>query len=201
MLERARGNEPQITADLQQIARDVSAEMAGLENKFKAEESLTRKIAEGSVKNIRKLFESGYPLESSIEESVKIRAERNNDALRYTFIFQFEKYVFGVKQSLQKLKQTGFEVSESKIWNAWKNIGMPFDKGYRGINITIISSRKQIFELQFHTGASYKLKTETHFLYEELRLLETSDERKDEIIRKLIETAQAVKVPKGVKKL
>ena len=105
---QAGKNEPEITKELQKIASEVSAEMIGLENKLKSEESLTRKIAEGSVKNVRKLFESGNSLENAIEEVTKIRAERNNDTLRYTFLFSFEKYVFGFRQSLQKLKQSGF---------------------------------------------------------------------------------------------
>lgn len=201
LLQQAENNEPPITTDLQKIALEVSAEMVGLEEKFKSEESLTRKITETSVRNVRKFSESGYSLKNAIEEAVKIRAERNNDTLRYTFIFSFEKYVFGFRQSLQKLNQKGFNVPENKIWNAWKNIGTVFDKGYRGINITIFSSQGQVFELQFHTKASYELKTETHFLYEELRRLKTSRQRENEIIQELVEMAQAVRVPKGVKKL
>lgn len=201
LLKRAQKHEPQITKDLQNIASEVSAEMVGLEDRFKTEESLTRKIAEGSVKNVRKFFESGYSLENAIEKAVKMRAERNNDTLRYTFIFSFEKYVFGFKQSLQKLKQNGFKVPEDKIWNAWKNIGTIFDKGYRGINITIISSQGQVFELQFHTRSSHKLKTETHVLYEELRGLKNSHERENEIIQELVKMAETVRVPKGVKTL
>jgi hypothetical protein len=121
--------------------------------------------------------------------------------LRYTFIFSEEKYVFGVKFSLQKLKQNNFTVPENKIWNAWKNIETVFDKGYRGINITVFSSHEQIFELQFHTKASYKLKTNTHLLYEELRLIKTSHKRKNVIVQELLKLAQAVSIPKGVKKL
>ncbi len=102
---------------------------------------------------------------------------------------------------MEKLKQTGYEVPENKIWNAWKNIGTLFDKGYRGINMTIISSRKQIFELQFHTRASYELKTETHFFYEESRQNRTSLKRKIEIAEIVIGLAEKVKIPKGIKKL
>ena len=44
LLKQAKENEPTITADLQSITRKISAEMAGLENKFKTEMSLTRKL-------------------------------------------------------------------------------------------------------------------------------------------------------------
>ena len=201
LLKRAHAHEPGITADLQKTALEVAAEMIGLEHKFKSEESLTRKIAENSIRNVRKLLELEYFLEEAIAETIETKARDINDYLRYTFVFSDENYVFGFKSSLQKLKQNNFTVPENKIWNAWKNIGTLFDKGYRGINITIFSSQGQIFELQFHTEASFKLKTETHFFYEELRIRKTARERKNEIVQKLLKVAQAVSVPKGVKKL
>ena len=141
-------NEPQITEDLQKIASEVSAEMVGLEHKFKTEDSLTRKL----VNRAAKIFE--YELKQEFSEARAVRAtflelvEEQNDVLRYTFVLPFEKYIFGFRNSLEKLKRKDYEIPEDKIWNAWKNIGTSFDKGYRGINITIISSQKQIFELQ-----------------------------------------------------
>jgi hypothetical protein len=161
------------------IASEVVAEIVGLEHKLKSEESLTRKISDESAKSAKSFVGFGYSIDEAIEKSTKRQAERNNDALRYTFIFSFEKYVFGFRQSLQKLKQKGFEITENKIWNAWKNIGTTFDKGYRGINITVISSQGQIFELQ----------------------LQTSQARKVEIAEIIIELAKKVKTPKGVNKL
>jgi hypothetical protein len=46
LLEHARRREPPITEDLQKIALEVSAEVIGLEYRFKSQESLTRKITE-----------------------------------------------------------------------------------------------------------------------------------------------------------
>ncbi len=201
LLKRAQTHEPSITKDLEKIALEVSAQMIGLENVFKSEESLSRKISDESAKSAKIFIDLGYSINEAIEKSTEQQAKRNNDALRYTFLFPFEKYVFGFKKFLGKLKLNGYEITENKIWNAWKNIGTTFDKGYRGINITVISSRKQKFELQFHTRASYKLKNETHFLYEESRQSQTSKERKIEIAEIIIELAQKVKIPKGVKKL
>lgn len=201
LLTQAVKNEPNITKDLQKIALEVAAEMIGLEHKIKSEESLMRKISDESAKSAKSFIDLGYSTDEVIEKSTRRQAERNNDALRYTFLFPFEKYIFGFKRSLGKLKENGYEIAESKIWNAWKNIGTIFDKGYRGINITVISSRKQIFELQFHTRASYELKTETHFLYEESRQNQTLQKRKVKIAEIIIELAEKVKTPKGVKKL
>ena len=177
LLKQVLRNAPEITPNLQKIAAEVAAEMVGLEHKFKTEESLIRKLTNESVKSAKSFVNSGYLIDEAIEKSTKLQAERNNDALRYTFVFPFEKYVFGFKQSLEKLKQSGYRISENKIWNAWKNIGTAFDKGYRGINITAFSSQAQVFELQFHTRSSYELKTKTHYLYEESRQSQTSQER------------------------
>ena len=201
LLEQASKNESQITADLQKIALEVGAEIVGLENRFKTRESLTRKLIKESIASFKSLVDFGYSFDEAIEKSTKRQAKRFNDALRYTFLFPYEKYVFGFKQALEKLKQNDYKIPENKIWNAWKNIGTTFDKGYRGINITVISSRKQVFELQFHIRASYELKNETHYFYEESRQSETLPERKIEIAEKIIKLAQEVKTPKGVKKL
>jgi hypothetical protein len=68
---------------------------------------------------------------------------------------------------------------------------------YRGINITIISSQKQMFELQLHTRDSFRVKTETHGLYDEQRNPKTSDDRKREINKIVKELSKQIKQPKG----
>ncbi len=101
-----------------------------------------------------------------IGEKLEKYANQNNDALRYTIVFRTNKYADGFQNTIKKLRQDGFVIHPGRIWNAWKNEGTPRDSGYRGINITVISSQKQRFELQFHTAESFLLKTETHHLYE-----------------------------------
>ncbi len=86
----------------------------------------------------------------------------------------------------------------NRIWNAWKNAETAKDTGYRGINITIISSQNQRFELQVHTAESFRLKTETHHFYEGLRDLNTSDERRKEIIAEMLKLAKEVNCPEGI---
>lgn len=201
LLTQAEKNEPQITADLQKIASEISAEIAGLDNKFKTVQSLTKKITGEAIVGVKILVSSGYSINEAIEKSIKRQVIRNNDALRYTFIFPLEKYVFGYKQAIEKLRRTHYEVPENRIWNAWKNIGTVFDKGYRGVNVTVISSEKQKFELQFHTVESYRLKTETHPLYKLLRSGKISQEFEIKITEKIIRLVQQIKTPKGVKKL
>ncbi len=184
LLKKAKENEPPITADLQNIAREISAEMVGLENKFKSEISLIRKIADTAKASSQELWQA---------------AERINDTLRYTFILPIESYTESPRQTIKHLRKADYQVPEYKIWNAWRTIGSDKDRGYRGINITIISSQKQRFELQFHTEASFELKTETHDLYKEARLTKTLPERRVEIKEIVLKKAAKVEIPKGVK--
>jgi hypothetical protein len=176
--------EPRITADLKIIAAEIYAEMVGLENKFKTKKSL-----------IRKLFDKSYGDPQKLQRAT----DRINDVLRYTFVLPIETYADGVRRTIEILRESGYRVPENKIWNAWENIGTDKDRGYRGINITVISSENQKFELQFHTRESFMLKTETHDLYEEARLAKTSPERRKEIKDSVLGKAADVGIPKGVK--
>ena len=106
---------------------------------------------------------------------------------------QFGLLQFSVQTYFQ---EKGYQIS--KIFNGWMLAGTLRDIGYRGINLTIISSRKQKFELQLHTKESFRLKTETHGLYEEFRSPNTSKQRKTEIIAEMIEQAKLLKRPKGI---
>ena len=182
LLAEARANEPGITAALQTIAGEFSATMVGLEHKFKSEASLLRKLVDKAAVNA---------------ESLRQTAEDINDVLRYTFVLPFETYTEGFQEALKKLDRTGYQIPRSRIWNAWKYVGKNRDRGYRGINVTVISSQKQKFELQFHTAESYLLKTETHNLYQELRSKIVSEEREVELIARMKEAAAAIKRPKG----
>ena len=189
LLKQAKENEPPITADLQNLAREISAEMVGLENKFKSEVSLIRKLL---------LLAGKDKTRQSFEQKLEKFARLNNDSLRYTFILQSDEYAKGFQNAVEKLKHNGFIISSNRIWNAWENAETAKDTGYRGINITIISSQNQRFELQFHTAESFRLKTETHHFYEELRDLKTSDERRKEIIAEMLKLAKEVKCPEGI---
>ncbi len=201
LIAEAIRNEPEITKDLQEIASRVSAEVAELENKFKTEDSLTQKLFFQAIKLFEYLLNKDSSEKIYIEEVFSQLIEKQNDTLRYTFNFPFEKYVFGIKQSLQELKRQNYSIPEINIWNAWKNIGTSFDNGYRGVNVTVISSQAQKFEIQFHTLESFELKTETHKLYKERAFSETSRERRKEISKITVEMAKKISIPQGVKKI
>ncbi len=183
LLAQAEENEPNITSDLQTIALEVSAQIVGLENKFKSEESLTRKLVDAA---------------NASSQTLREKAETINDALRYTIVLPFEIYAEGFQETIKRLHKIAYQIPQNRIWNAWQTAGMRFDKGYRGINITVNSSRRQKFELQFHTEASFRLKAETHYLYQELRNREISRQRESELIGELKKAAKNLERPKGV---
>ena len=181
LLAEAKANELKITTDLRRIATFSGAEMTGLEDRFKSKKSLVRKLTDKAI---------------STKMPIEKLAKRNNDTLRYTYLFSENDYV----QRLESI-QTYFEKENyqiTKIFNAWELAGTVADTGYRGINITIISSQRQKFELQLHTTESFKLKNETHGLYEEFRNPQTSDARKIEITHIILTKVRQLKRPKGL---
>lgn len=181
LLAEAVKNEPQITKDIEEIATVLKAEIVGLEDKFKTENSLARKLSDYSA-------EKNLPL--------KIIATRTNDVLRYTYLLSQNRYAQGLNSVQNHFQKKGYKIG--KIFNGWLLEGTIRDIGYRGINLTISSSQEQKFELQLHTKASFKLKTETHGLYEEFRSLNTSKQMKSEIIEKMIERTKMLKRPIGI---
>jgi hypothetical protein len=181
LLDEAKQNEPVITELLKAIAQTANGEMVGLENKLKNERNLAEKL-----RNYAKKW----------NHSIAEEAVRNNDALRYTMIFPADKCRNGYKKVLQELEGKGYKIK--KIWNAWALEGNAADSGYRGINVTLISSQSQIFELQFHTAESFHVKTETHPLYEERRNPKTSRRRDAEILEIMKKFASGIERPKGM---
>lgn len=191
LLSDAEFNEPEITKHLKIIAEKAEAKLTGLKNKLKTEKSLIRKLIDSSLRDIS---------DETLEKKLKKTAESINDVLRYTFIFPIDSYQKGFEQTLDNLRKEGYRIVERRIWNAWKNAGTDRDTGYRGINITIKSSQNQIFELQFHTAESFKLKTKTHKLYEEARQSTTSEKRRNEIIKQVVKLAENIEIPKEYQK-
>ncbi len=181
LLTEARKNEPSITKELKAVAKLNDAKLVGLKNKFKGEDSLARKLRDAV---------------EEVEVSVEEQAQLIDDALRYTMILSLDGYKKHYQSILSKLEAEGFGVE--KIWDAWAMEGTPDDTGYRGINVIIISSQNQKFELQFHTTESFRVKTETHGFYEERRNPRIPQKRYLELIEIGQENANKIRRPKGI---
>jgi hypothetical protein len=86
------------------------------------------------------------------------------DAIRYTLQYPEDKYTTGVKADVYRLKDEGAEYIDSR--NTWTS------DQYKGINSWWREGTSgQLFEVQFHTQASFDAKQETHAAYERLRML------------------------------
>jgi hypothetical protein len=181
LLRTAEKNEPDITADVLEIAALVKAKVVGLENKFKSKESLARKLQDYSRQKVL---------------PISVIAKFNNDALRYTYIFPDSVYAESLELVKEFFIHKGYKFG--RIFNGWNLANTKNDIGYRGINLTIISSQKQKIELQLHTKASFQLKTETHDFYEEVRDIKVSPERKEELVNLMVEKAGKLVTPKGI---
>jgi hypothetical protein len=111
--------------------------------------------------------------------------------------FSEEDYVINYKAALKAIEHQGYKIDS--VWNAWDTIGTSKDTGYRGINVTLISTQGQKFELQFHTPQSYKVKSENHNLYEEMRNNSTTEIRYEELRKLQVEKANDISLPNGIK--
>lgn len=72
---------------------------------------------------------------------------------------------------------------------------------YKGINTLVKNSDGYIFELQFLTYQSLKIKEENHKLYEKSRLPSTPSEEKKKLVKKMIENSKKVIIPNNINEI
>jgi hypothetical protein len=142
--------EKTVTPAMRRIeAEDPDRHLAGLEHRLKGRERVEQKVTHDVQKK-------GLSAEQAFAD-VK-------DAIRYTLRYSEDKYVAGVQADVQRLKDAGTEFVDSR--NTWAS------EQYKGINSWWREQASgQLFEVQFHTQASFDAKQETHGAYERLRTL------------------------------
>lgn len=183
-LERARAEEPRITADISSAVETAGGEMYGLDFRLKEVSSLARKIVDKARDKSEKLKR-----EVTLEESAASIA----DAVRYTAIVDEPPpggYVRGIANLLDSLESKGYKILE--LETHWER-----GDAYNGVHIVAEDKSGTKFELQFHTTASVKAKFATHPLYEEMRKADTTEERRRELVYQMIDIADAAEIPQG----
>ncbi|HVT68562.1 MAG TPA: hypothetical protein VHF26_12485 [Trebonia sp.] len=148
--ERVREIEREtVTPAMKRIeAEDPDRHLVGLENRLKGRDRLAEKVESDVQKK-------GLTIEQAIG-NVK-------DAVRYTFSYSEGRYTAGVYADCERLKAEGFELVERR--NSWPQ------EQYKGLNSRWrVPGSGQVFEVQFHTQASFEAKQETHWAYEKLRV-------------------------------
>lgn len=176
MLDEIVKTEPQITETLKSIAKASNGHLEGLDFRLKSKDSLIRKI------------ETDALLEDiSIQEAAK----QIKDVLRYTTILEPDDFGKNYDEMKTKLIKSGFEII--KVKNTWSDSGP-----YKGVN-TILEKDGIAFEMQYHTQESFELKNgKLHELYEERRLPATSQERKLELDKEMVQLSKNLTVPNGI---
>ena len=154
--DRVRDIEETVTtpAMLRVEAADTSRTLVGLEFRLKGSERLSEKVAEA-------VEERGH----SVAEAFGLV----KDAIRYTLCYPEDRYSEGVLADCDRLEAEGFGRFDRR--NSWD------EDEYKGINSRWrVPDGEQLFEVQFHTKASFEAKQETHGAYERLRALPDESE-------------------------
>ena len=159
IIYKAKRVESSITKVLETL-EDENSCLYGLENRFKDEKSLTRKITDDA---------SDKGKTQMTDESIKIAATDISDSLRYTLIIEDDSYEEKVLESLDKLITEGYTIKKAKYY--WKT-SIDEETKYQGINVQLeIPVDENIdetltIELQFHTKESFETKEMlTHDIY------------------------------------
>ena len=178
LLEQAIDAEIWVTPVLQYFTAIRGGEMLGLEFRLKSRESTMRKIS------------SRWDTQTSASpRSVAIR-----DTLRFTIRFEDEPPGFhnrSIRELLQILEEIGHEVIAVK--NYW-----PPGDAYSGVNTVLKAPNGLLWELQFHTGASFKVKMDTHEAYEISRHPDTALAVKQKINNEVAAAWDDVPIPAGI---
>ena len=140
--------EKTVTPAMRRIeAEDPERHLVGLDHRLKGKDRLTEKVTLDVDKKGR---------------SVDQAFANVKDAIRYTFVYDEDKYTAGVHADCARLENTGFGRFDRR--NSWDQ------DEYKGVNSRWrIPGTNRMFEVQFHTQASLDAKEETHWAYERIR--------------------------------
>jgi hypothetical protein len=156
-------------------AQDPNRSLVGLEFRLKGRDRIEAKVAHDMEKY-------GVPAELAFA-SVK-------DAIRYTFQYGEDAYASGLRADCERLRGEGFELVEFR--NTWSH------EEYKGINSRWrVPGNGQLFEVQFHTRASFEAKQDTHTAYERLRALPPDHEEVHNLRTYQREVTAKIPVPPG----
>jgi len=129
-------------------SEDRTRRLVGFENRLKGKARLAEKVAK-SVDELGRTVDDAF---------VTVK-----DAIRYTLCYPDDGYAQGVYADCERLERAGFGRVDRE--NSWTK------EQYKGINSRWrVPENGQLFEVQFHTEASYAAKEETHPAYEKLRV-------------------------------
>lgn len=178
-LQKAKVDESYITKDLTEIALLSNVELSGLDYRLKNVDSLTRKV-------VRKAQKEDLPIRNA--------SEQITDKIRYTYVLSEENFTKKYFEISNILKEKGYKIIRVK--NTFKD-GVT----YKGINTLLEADKGVIFELQYHTDMSLKIKeNELHKIYEKQRVLDKIKDKDkwDELEMLMIKVSERINNPENV---
>lgn len=184
--QRAQAFEPETTAMLQDVVGAAGGHMQGLEFRFKAVDTMAKKIRTKTDQNNRRARQRGVPLVTDADSAAKI-----GDALRYTAILGPDEYTETGRKVLAELERRGHHVVQVK--NTW-----PKGDDYSGVNVKMLGPNGLPWELQFHTEQSFQTKEfGTHKDYEIYRDPDQPMTERWLAYRRMVRLWEKVKQPKN----
>lgn len=117
-------------------------------------------------------------------------AEKVHDGIRYTFVFDPDRYTDGVNEAVSLLRANDYE--SLRLKNLWG------ETEYKGINSQWLDPMSgQTFEVQFHTPESWATKQVTHGSYEKIRTPTTPAAEVARLRSYQAERTAVLRVPRG----
>jgi hypothetical protein len=157
-------------------AEDPDRALVGFDRRLKGKDRLAEKITAS--------------LEEQPDLTIGDAFAMVKDAIRYTFQYSEEKYSAGVYADCDRLDGAGFERFDRR--NTWDH------EEYKGINSRWREPGSGlIFEVQFHTQASFEAKQLSHPAYEKLRSPGTPKAEQEEAARFQREVSAKLPIPPG----
>jgi hypothetical protein len=124
------------------------------------------------------------------DKSAEELALEVHDGIRYAFIFDAEHYADGTLQAHSRFKGNGFDLEVRR--NCWQS------REYKGINSRWRDpAHDLVFEVQFHTAASWEVSERAHSLYEAITDPATPPEERARLRSIYAGMSAAVPVPRG----
>ncbi|RMT49934.1 hypothetical protein ALP47_01718 [Pseudomonas savastanoi] len=144
LLKRARKMEPRVTHMLRRVAESHAGQLAGMDHQLKSVGSLKENLKQQmAVKN------------KTLEEAVA----GVNDALRYSVVLDPQDFTAGLRGVLASLDDQGH------VRVKLNNLFAKHQPAFKSVNVTMRSPEGALWEIQFHTPDTFRLKEQFHDLY------------------------------------
>ncbi|SOQ13002.1 XopAD/skwp family type III secretion system effector [Pseudomonas syringae group genomosp. 3] len=151
LLTRAREMEPKVTRMLRRVAESHAGQLAGMDHQLKSVGSLKEKLKQQmALKN------------KTLEDAVA----GVNDALRYSVVLEPPDFTAGLRGVLASLDDQGH------VRVKLNNLFAKHKPAFKAVNVTMRSPEGALWEIQFHTPDTFRLKEQFHDLYKHSHALQ-----------------------------